>query len=144
MTLMMTPCAPFDHAAINLAREVDISEELQLPARAPCFLVELGQSALRDRARVVHEDVDVAAVARELHCVLGNPEIERVARDFDAARGRDSGLRFFEIGCAAGGKMQIASFLGKQFGDAESDAAGSAGDERGAPLELEIHAFTPL
>lgn len=52
---------------------------------------------------------------------------------------RQIGAGLVQGGLVFVGQQQVNPFLGEQLGRRQSDAAGSAADERNAPLDLQIH-----
>ncbi len=133
----------FAHAAIDLAREIDEAPHFQVPRFAPGFLIEGRDRALRNRARIVDEEVDRPGGIRKFRHVLGFAEIERVHGDVDLVLGSEIVFRRGERLRAAGSEMQIDAFGGQRFGDAVADAARAASNERGASFEVEFHGCEP-
>ena len=61
--LMITPLPRSAHRPVDLAREVDAAEHLEVPGAPPFLLVDLEQRAARNAAGAVDQNVDVRAQA---------------------------------------------------------------------------------
>ena len=83
MMLMMTPLLRARHARQDVARQVDIAEDLEVPAMPPSLRRHLVERAARHRAGIVDEDIAVAGHIRQGLDVLVPGEIEGVGRDRD-------------------------------------------------------------
>src|SRR5882762_599655 len=113
------------HARVELAREIDEAEDLELPRVAPFRLVERLDRAAGDVAGVVHQDVDVRAVLGELPQRRAVAEIHRMG--FGVATQSTRSLR--QPVFVARGEVYAAAFGGEGFGAREADAFRPTGDE---------------
>src|SRR5688572_20338930 len=66
------------HALVDLSRQVEEAEDLEVPGLAPFLVGQLGEGSLRDRAGIVHQHVHVAAFLPQGDGVLGLAEIHGV------------------------------------------------------------------
>ena len=130
----MTPLAARRHAGVEGARHADIAEELELPGLAPARLIDVGERAARNGARIVDEDVGALAITldeRRHGCIFR----QVIGSDLDPrlrGRGLDLGLGALEIGLAARDEHDVATLLRQELRARKADALGGAGDERAA------------
>ena len=89
------------HAGVILAREVDKAPHFQVPRFTPGFFVETDHRALRNRAGVVHQKIDVADITCELFCSAFGAEIAGVAGHIDLVGVGNFFPGGIEIGCSA-------------------------------------------
>jgi hypothetical protein len=141
--LTITPRPPRFHRGQDGASQVDIAEHLEVPTAPPGGAVDPGQGAGRNVARVVDQDIDVAARRAQRRDRFGPRKVAHMDRRLDAMGALDligDGTQAF---FAAGGEVQVAAFGGETLGDGFADPARRAGDQRCAPANVEIHVSFP-
>src|SRR5262249_50687566 len=121
--------APRLHALVNEARQVDVAEDLELPAVSPRFLAELAEPTGGNVAGVVDEDIDVCSGLRELFDVLAFAQIGDVHLRFDAVGFLQALSERLQSRRAPRRDVHVAAFLRKNLRDRRSDAFRSARDE---------------
>src|SRR5690606_24679826 len=106
------------HARVDQAAQIDVAENLQLPAIPPALFVDLEQAAAGDDACVIDENVDVSAALDQRLARAGLGDIERVDLDLHVGDGRNFLANAFEVFRTACSQMQIDTFFRKRLGDA--------------------------
>ena len=110
---------------IELAREVDEAEDLELPGVTPFRFVEALDRAAGNVAGVVDEDVHVAAFLGKLTQCRPIAQIDRMGGDIAA----QIALCFLQPLRVPGRQMDPAAFRDERLGAGQPDAFGATGDE---------------
>ena len=74
------------HLRVNGARDVDVTEHLELPRMTPCGLIDLVDGAAGNIAGVVDENVDIGRILHEPCDILRLAQIDDVGRGVDLMR----------------------------------------------------------
>src|ERR1043166_2158158 len=110
------------HARINLAREVDVTEDLQVPGPPPRVRTDLIDPRPADRAGIVDDDIDVAACPAQREHGVGSAQVARMAYHLDRMAVGQAFPRALQILLAARCDMDPASFGCKACGAGKADA----------------------
>src|SRR6185437_5913251 len=134
-----------DHAFAALAHqieigagEMDIAEDLQLPAGAPGGIVDIIDRAARNHAGVVVEDVDIGIGGDQFFARFRLRQVERPVPHIDAVRRAQFGRVGFELRFVARGQAEIAAFGSEAARRSEAEALRAAGDQYILPFKIEL------
>ncbi len=127
------------HARQDVAGEIDVAEHLEVPAAPPGRRIDVVERAARNGAGIVDEDVAVAGDIRQVPDVLELRQIETVGDHLHAVRGNDLVGDLAQPPGVGRHQREVAAFLREHLGDRFTDAARSAGDQRRAAFEIELH-----
>ena len=111
---------------------------------APARLVDLLDIAAGNGAGVVDENIDVGEIARQAARRVALAQIERDDRDGDIVLRADLLARRGQIGGGARHQHEVAAFRRQRARGGAADALRSAGDERLAAAEIEVHRIPPM
>ena len=138
--LTITPAPPRLHAAEIFTAEIDVIEDLCIPAGAPSLLIYGFQRAGRNVAGIVDQYIDVAAGVRYApgESALGEVDRERAHLHGKLPANRVGGLS--ERAPRAGGKMKIAAFSAKRCAIARPKPFEPPVISTILPFRLQVHA----
>lgn len=127
------------HLPIHLARQIDVTEYLQIPCPSPFFVAYLADSAMWDGTGTIDQDIDIAAVPGKGDHARGGTEIARMANNLDAISFDQLLSRHLQIGAVTRSELKPAALCGKAGSAGKTDPLRASGYEHILAAKFHIH-----
>src|SRR5262245_4671544 len=134
------PAAAPAHCGINLAREVDTAEQLQIPALQPGLLIHHVDAAGANGAGTIDQYIDSLRSLGQRAAVFRFTQVSRMSGNLDRMRLLQFMLCPFEICLGARCQAKMAALLCEKLGDAATNTFRAARDQCALAGQLQFHA----